>query len=27
MAFLELWRAEYERWGTLVRTLGIKLEN
>jgi len=25
--FLKFWRAEYERWGTLIRTLGIKLEN
>jgi tripartite-type tricarboxylate transporter receptor subunit TctC len=25
--FLKFWRAEYERWGTLIRTLGIRLEN
>jgi hypothetical protein len=24
--FLKFWRARYERWGGLIRTLGIKLE-
>ena len=25
--FLRFWRAEYEHWGKLIRTLGIKLES